>query len=94
MIVTLRQSTEPAAMAGVAAIAIAVVGVPHGGLDHWVGRRKLEPRLGWLWMPTFFDVYFFVAALWRALPTPIIIAFFFISAWHFGREESSHEHVG
>lgn len=87
-----RSSIEPAAMAGVAAVLIAAIGVPHGGLDHWVGRRKLKPKLGHLWMPTFFGSYLtvavLVAILWVAFPAATIVTFVVISAWHFGREDT------
>jgi len=75
----------------IAAIAIAVLGVPHGGLDHWTGRRLLEDRWGNHWWAIFFPAYLLVgfafAIGWFVIPTITVLAFFLISAWHFGREE-------
>lgn len=73
------------------AFAIAVLGVPHGGLDHWTGRRLLQHRLGNHWWAVFFPTYLLVgltfAIGWFVMPTITVLAFFLISAWHFGREE-------
>jgi Brp/Blh family beta-carotene 15,15'-monooxygenase len=75
----------------IAAIAISAVGVPHGGLDHWVGRRLLTPRFGRRWAVAFLPAYLMcgslVAIAWFTLPMPTIVVFFLISAWHFGRED-------
>lgn len=74
-----------------AAVAIAVLGVPHGGLDHWTGRRLLKDRFGDRWWAVFFPTYLFVglafALGWFAIPTVSVLIFFLVSAWHFGREE-------
>ena len=73
------------------ALAIAVLGVPHGGLDHWTGRRLLQHRWGNHWWAVFFPAYLLVgftfAIGWFVMPTITVLAFFLISAWHFGREE-------
>ena len=77
------------------AVAIAVLGVPHGGLDHWVGRRLLLSRHGLAWPALFFAGYLciasIVAGLWLAASLPTMLAFFVGSAWHFGREEDPHQ---
>lgn len=73
-------------------ILIAILGVPHGGLDHWTGRRLLQPVLKRRWWIVFFPTYLlagvFVAAAWLLIPSIAIVLFFLLSAWHFGREES------
>lgn len=75
----------------VAAILVAILGVPHGGLDHWTGRRLLVTRFRESWWLMFFPGYLAiglaVAASWFALPVAAVIAFFLLSAWHFGRED-------
>jgi Brp/Blh family beta-carotene 15,15'-monooxygenase len=75
----------------VATLAIAVLGVPHGGLDHWTGKRFLQPFLGGYWWVAFFPAYLLVgasfAAGWFIASTITVLTFFIISAWHFGREE-------
>lgn len=74
-----------------AAVMIAALGVPHGGLDHWCGRRLLQPRLGRAWAIAFFPAYLGVAVVvawaWITWPVATIAGFFLLSAWHFGREE-------
>ena len=76
---------------GVAGLAICLIGVPHGGLDHWRGRRWLQPLVGPLWAPIFFSGYLLVGcavvAGWTWLPVLTVLGFFTISAWHFGRED-------
>jgi len=82
---------ELSSMVLAAALAIAVLGVPHGGLDHWTGRRLLVERFGERWWAVFFPTYLLIgiafAAGWFAFPTITVLIFFLISAWHFGREE-------
>ena len=74
-----------------AALAVALLGVPHGGLDHWTGRRLLHQRFGSTWWMIFFPVYLLVSCLfafgWFVFPITTVVLFFFISAWHFGRED-------
>lgn len=74
-----------------AALAIAIVGVPHGGLDHWIGRRLLAPRFAQRWWLMFFPTYLAialgVASAWLAFPVATVLLFFIASAWHFGRED-------
>ena len=75
-----------------AAICIALIGVPHGGLDHWVGRRLLATSWGKAWPLVFFPAYLSVgiavAVAWMIVPVVAILSFFVVSAWHFGREEN------
>ena len=39
--------------AGLLALLVAVVGLPHGAADHRFARSRLEPVLGIAWMPVF-----------------------------------------
>ncbi|MEM6688242.1 MAG: Brp/Blh family beta-carotene 15,15'-dioxygenase [Planctomycetota bacterium] len=77
-----------------AALLIALLGVPHGGLDHWAGRRLLVQHVGHRWPLVFFPGYLLiamaVAVLWVSVPRLAIVAFFVVSAWHFGREENRY----
>lgn len=72
---------------------IAIIGVPHGGLDHWIGRRFLQPIFGNTWSIIFLTAYLTLASAvalgWVFFPTVTIISFFLLSAWHFGREENA-----
>jgi Brp/Blh family beta-carotene 15,15'-monooxygenase len=73
--------------------AVATIGVPHGGMDHLVGRRRLRPSLGNFWAPAFLLGYLSVALLvvfgWLLCPLLTAIAFFLISAWHFGDDDET-----
>ncbi len=72
-------------------MSIALVGVPHGGLDHLTGRKLLSGRLPAMWPLVFFPAYLaaglLVAAGWFLLPWTTAVSFFLISAWHFGLED-------
>lgn len=74
-----------------AAFAIAVIGVPHGGLDHWTGRRILAPLFAQRWWLVFFPSYLVVALMvalaWIQFPVATIVLFFIVSAWHFGHQD-------
>ncbi len=77
------------------AIAVAFVGLPHGALDHRVGKkvlRSLSPTSSSL---VFFCSYLLVALLvvtgWYVSPLLTIVGFFCLSAWHFGLEEDERE---
>ena len=77
--------------AGVVAVLVAVVGLPHGAADHRYARPRLEPVLGSVWLPVFLAGYLAVAAVvvcgWFVAPAATIVGFFLASAWHFGQEE-------
>jgi len=72
-------------------LGVAILGVPHGGLDHWTGRRWLKPRFGGAWWSLFFPAYLavavFVAVGWFWMPTATVLIFFLLSAWHFGLDD-------
>lgn len=69
-------------------IVVAVVGMPHGGLDHDFGRALLKPRYPDRWWLVFLSFYLGVASIviagWFLVPAITVIVFFLISAWHFG----------
>ena len=74
------------------AVLTAVVGIPHGGLDHRFGRAVCRPRVGGWWPLAFFSAYLGVASLvlagWVLAPLTTIAIFFVLSAIHFGDEGS------
>jgi Brp/Blh family beta-carotene 15,15'-monooxygenase len=80
--------TSPLLLAGTLAVLVAVVGMPHGGLDHLFARRWLRPRLGRRWPLPFLVAYLAVAGLvvagWVFAPAVTVVLFFLISAAHFG----------
>jgi len=71
--------------------AVAIIGVPHGGLDHLTGRKLLENRFLLPWQFVFFPAYLMTAAVvaggWFWLPLVTAVGFFLVSAWHFGMED-------
>ena len=77
------------------ALAVAIVGVPHGGLDHLTGRRLLAARFPRTWALVFFPAYLAVALVvvigWNVVPLLTALGFFLISAWHFGLEDDHGE---
>ena len=78
-------------VAGVLAILVAVIGLPHGAADHRFARPRLEPIFGPAWRAVFFGGYLLIAAAvvsgWLLAPAATIVVFFLASAWHFGQEE-------
>jgi len=74
------------------ALLVAFVGIPHGGLDHLVGRSLLRPHFGIYWPVVFFSLYLTLMAIvlagWLVIPIMTALIFFILSAWHFGEEES------
>ena len=80
------------------AILVALIGVPHGALDHVMGQRLLRPALGSLWGVAFFSVYLAISLVvvigWYVMPVATIFSFFLVSAWHFGLEECDVESAG
>lgn len=82
---------EFSVLVSVAAVLVAILGVPHGGLDHWTGRRLLASRYRDSWWLMFFPGYLalglVVAVSWFVFPVATVIGFFLLSAWHFGRED-------
>jgi Brp/Blh family beta-carotene 15,15'-monooxygenase len=74
------------------ALTVAIVGVPHGALDHLTGARLFESTFPKRWMTYFLTVYLAVAVVvvwgWTVAPTATILAFFGLSAWHFGSEDA------
>lgn len=75
------------------AAAVAVLGLPHGAIDHVFARRVLAPRLGRLWPLPFAAAYLALAgaviAVWLALPAVALAGFLALSAWHFGEEDAA-----
>jgi len=85
-------SDVPAGLtAGLLALLVAVIGLPHGAADHRFARPRLERLLGTAWLPVFLAGYVAVAGAvvcgWFVAPAVTIVVFFLASAWHFGAEE-------
>lgn len=82
-------------VAALLAVAVATLGVPHGGLDHWTGRRLVQsvasPTLQRCWPLVFFPAYAMVAVAvvitWQLFPIATLVAFVVLSARHFAIED-------
>jgi len=76
-------------------VAVAMVGIPHGGLDHRFGRVILRPRFGPMWWLVFLAGYLSVAGVviagWFLMPAITVVLFFVISAWHFGDKHDGRQ---
>lgn len=81
-----------AIQAVVLAALVAVIGMPHGGLDHRVGRAILRPALGRNWAIAFTAGYLAVMAMvlvgWVWFPLLTLALFVLLSAAHFGTEDT------
>ena len=70
--------------------AVLLIGIPHGGLDAVIARRKGWPSSATAWV-AFHLVYIFLALLviifWQLLPLISLGLFLIISGIHFGRSD-------
>ena len=80
---------------GITFVAVCLIGVPHGGLDHKTGRKLLVATWGAFWVLPFFGVYLMIAAItvlgWIVSPLVTALSFFVVSASHFGHEDQLTE---
>ena len=70
---------------------ILIIGVSHGSLDHIKGRKLLKIfQINNI--ITFYTSYVLLAVtiiiLWVLLPTVVLIAFFIVASFHFGKEDT------
>jgi Brp/Blh family beta-carotene 15,15'-monooxygenase len=77
----------------VAAAGVALLGLPHGAVDHVVARHAFGPTLGAIWPLPFAGGYLalaaLVVALWVAVPMAALAGFLALSVWHFGEEDAA-----
>ena len=84
---------------GLAALLVAgaVVGIPHGASDFYVGWRVFARRLGSAWLGIFVLGYLGLAACvwlaWRVSPVQTFCAFVVYSAVHFASGDAGEESV-
>jgi Brp/Blh family beta-carotene 15,15'-monooxygenase len=82
----------------VLALLVCVVGMPHGGLDHRVGKALLVPAVGGHWAFPFLLGYAglmaAVLAGWVFAPVWALAGFVILSAAHFGMAEEPVSSVG
>ena len=84
----------PAAVTAVAtplAVGGILLGTPHGAVDHmvpgWLVGRALRPRVQVIVLAGYVGVVALAVLALRYAPTPTVITFLAVSAWHFGRGE-------
>ena len=81
------------AQVAVLAVAVAVLGLPHGAFDAVIGEELLRPRLGRWWGAGFSAGYLGLAAvvvgLWVVAPPVALASFFAAAAWHFGETDAA-----
>ena len=81
-----------AAQLPVLAVAVFLLGTPHGALDHRLARGLLQPRLGSAWLPTFVIAYLAAAgamlATWLTLPAVALALFLALAVLHFGEHDA------
>ncbi len=90
--------SPPAVTLAIVTVSVALIGIPHGGADHRVGKKLLRPALGERWALLFFSIYLCISigvlVSWHAFPIQTILAFFVVAAWHFGLEERDEVDFG
>lgn len=88
---------SPAVLAAGMAFGVLLIGLPHGGLDQKIGLSLLNKFRRPVALAIFFGSYLLVAATviagWFVSPQMTILAFFSLSAWHFGLEEETRENL-
>ncbi len=71
---------------------VAVLGVPHGALDHLAGAHLFRPHLGASWLPIFLAAYVavcgLVIAFWIRFPLAGLLGFLAVAVIHFGSEDT------
>lgn len=79
------------------AVAVAVVGLPHGALDHVVGRKMFSSLSRAPAIAAFMFLYVLISLMvvagWFLSPVVTIAGFFALSAWHFGLEEDDRKQI-
>ena len=100
-LVLLAQACELAlpksAVVIILAVAVSFIGLPHGALDHAVGRKLLRGFSPFFAYGVFFATYLTVVGIviagWFVSPLITVLGFFALSAWHFGLEEDERTSV-
>lgn len=75
-----------AVQVGLLAVAVVVLGLPHGALDAWIARRAglFERPLGWVGFNLgYVALALAVVGAWWLFPITALVLFLMISAWHF-----------
>lgn len=72
---------------------VALLGLPHGAVDHWQGRDLLAGRYRRRWPLVFGACYSFsalaIAAAWLLWPPLLLTGFLLLAVVHFGAEDAA-----
>ena len=70
---------------------ILILGVSHGALDHFRGKKLLHPILKKNWFVFFYPGYILLSLLvifcWTIFPAITLLLFLIVSSYHFGEED-------
>ena len=79
------------------AVTVALLGLPHGAVDHLQGRELLAARAGRAWPAVFAGLYVGAAALviaaWFLAPAVLLLAFLALAVVHFGAEDVEQDRL-
>jgi Brp/Blh family beta-carotene 15,15'-monooxygenase len=79
------------------AVCVALLGLPHGAVDHLQGQRLLRPRLGAVWPAGFAALYLGAAGLviagWWLWPPGLLAGFLALAVVHFGAEDVEQDRL-
>ena len=70
---------------------IATIGVSHGSLDNYKGKKLLKfysLKNSIIFYLSYIMIALFIILLWKILPTTTLFIFLIIAAYHFGKEDS------
>lgn len=76
------------------AIAVSVLGLPHGAIDAYIARQEglwLSPSGLAAFTSVYILVTLFVIGAWVILPVLSLLVFLIISAWHFGADANAQK---
>jgi Brp/Blh family beta-carotene 15,15'-monooxygenase len=81
----------------VLALTVALLGLPHGAVDHLQGRDLLAARVGAAWPAVFAGLYvgaaLLVIAAWALAPPVLLAAFLALAVVHFGAEDVEQDRL-
>ena len=70
---------------------ILILGVSHGALDHWRGKKIFHPLLKKKWSVVFYPGYVLLSLMvifvWILFPVMALLLFLLVASYHFGEED-------
>lgn len=68
------------------ALAVIVLGLPHGALDPWIAQQQGRYRNAWSFGSLYLGLSLAVVLIWWAMPVVSLSLFLAFSAWHFAQD--------